>query len=103
MVQVQVAKVDVHLPLKVSDNHKEAEVTSLPSAVDKVEDDEGRKKALIREALKLESDIESAKQKLNNDQKYIRLLHEYNYLKVSTLAHLIQFSDRMPPLNLWDL
>ena len=41
------------------------------------------KRALVRALLKSEADLETAKHRLNNDRAYIKLLHDYNYLKVS--------------------
>ena len=54
------------------------------------EDFEAKKK-LVRELLKADADLETAKHKMNNDQKYIRLLHDYNYLKVSS-KHSLNFT-----------
>ena len=39
------------------------------------------KQQLIHDILRLESDLEYARQRVNNDRTYIRLLREYNYLK----------------------
>ena len=46
-------------------------------------DSEEEKMQIIKQLIKLEQDQEALKHKLNNDKKYINLLHEYNYLKVS--------------------
>ena len=46
-------------------------------------DSEEEKQQIIKQLIKLEQDQEALKHKLNNDKKYINLLHEYNYLKVS--------------------
>jgi hypothetical protein len=46
---------------------------------------------LIVGILKAESELETAKHKLNNDRSYIRLLHEYNYLKVRKYLYLMHY------------
>ena len=49
-----------------------------------LEEDLEAKRSLVRALLKSEADLETAKHRLNNDRAYIKLLHDYNYLKVST-------------------
>ena len=48
-----------------------------------LEEDLEVKRSLVRALLKSEADLETAKHRLNNDRAYIKLLHDYNYLKVS--------------------
>ena len=55
------------------------------AAVEEADDLEVRR-ALVRDLLKAEADLETAKHRLNNDRSYIKLLHEYNYLKVQAFG-----------------
>ena len=42
-----------------------------------------QKKKLVKQLMRMETDFEQLKYKMNNDVSYINHLHEYNYLKVS--------------------
>ncbi|CDW87436.1 UNKNOWN [Stylonychia lemnae] len=47
----------------------------------KEESEDKQKLEIVKQIIKMEQEQEALKHKLNNDQQYINLLHEYNYLK----------------------
>lgn len=54
---------------------------------------------LIKEIMKAENDQEVLKQKMNNDKAYIKLLHDYNYLKVRLIRRNNENKYRMYAFN----
>lgn len=59
---------------------------------------------MINEIIRTEQDIEYAKQKLNNDKSYIKLLHEYNYLKdvAFELVGIVANISRVPSKDIFE-
>jgi hypothetical protein len=43
------------------------------------------KMKLVKQMMRMETEYDQLKYKMNNDVSYINHLHEYNYLKVSIL------------------
>ena len=56
------------------------------ATADPAEDSLESRRELVKQLVKAEADLETAKHRLNNDRAYIKLLHDYNYLKVISIT-----------------